>query len=268
MHNAAFRALDIPMTYSAIDVPPADFTTRVNSLRSSPWRGANVTIPHKTRAHEIADSHDETARRSGSVNTFVRDDGQLLGYDTDGPGLLEALEARQGFHPNGSRCVVLGAGGAANAAVAALAAAGAEAITVLSRTPERASAHRAIQRDASEVGVLGDPAAWPAEVDLIVHATPVGMSVSPGSEAYRDAVDTCDAWIPGSLPGTPLFLDLIYTPRQSAFLAAASRRSERLEDGLEMLVRQAGLAFSLWTGKAAPLEGMRNAAIQALTAHR
>jgi shikimate dehydrogenase len=268
MHNAAFRTLALDATYSALDVTESEFAATIETLRGPQWRGANITIPHKRLAHASVDAHDVHALRSGSVNTIVNANGRLVGHDTDGPGLLSALRSRQGFLPEGAQCVVLGAGGAAIAAVSALASASAGSITVLARRPDHAQTLPGILGAGARVGTLGDSADWPKDVDLVVHATPVGMGSIAGTDAFKEATDTCEGWLPRGLPQSTLCLDLIYTPRETAFLAAASAHGARLEDGLEMLVEQAALAFALWTGQEAPVDVMREAAIEALRTPR
>ena len=73
-----------------------------------------------------------------------------MGHSTDGPGLVDALRIDEGFEPEGRRCVVIGAGGAARAAIAALADSGAASIVVVNRTADRAE--RAAALAGSAVG--------------------------------------------------------------------------------------------------------------------
>ena len=268
MHNAAFAALEMHRNYALADVLTDEFPQAMERLRRGEWAGANVTIPHKQRAHQHVDSHDLHATQSGSVNTIIASDGALVGHDTDGPGLIHALQVGQDFDARGARCVVLGAGGAANAVVSALATAGARTLTVLARRPEEARKQPGILRAGADVGILGAMDSWPSEVDLVVHATPVGLGLSEESDRFASTVAICARWLPRNLPPTTLFVDLIYTPRNTAFLTAAARHGMRLEDGLGMLVAQAQLAFQLWTGHSAPEGVMQEAAINLLRAGR
>ncbi len=105
----------------------------MRALPGSGYRGANVTIPHKLAAHELADELSDAARAIGAVNTLTFDeDGRIAGDNTDAGGLLDALG-----EPPPATALVLGAGGAGRAAVWALAHAGAH-VTVWNRTRERA----------------------------------------------------------------------------------------------------------------------------------
>jgi shikimate 5-dehydrogenase len=59
-----------------------------------------------------------------------------------------------------------------------------------------------------------------------------------------------------------LVMDANYNP-ESDFLTKARLTGARAIDGLEMLVEQAALSFKLWTGLDAPIDVMREAAVEA-----
>ena len=142
MMNAAFAALGLEWRYVKLPLPPERFGPAVRALPASGYRGANVTLPHKLAAHDLADELSDAAAAIGAVNTLTfSDDGRIAGDNTDAGGLLDALgEARP------ATALVLGAGGAARAAAWALASAGLR-VTVWNRTGERAEAL------ASDLGV-------------------------------------------------------------------------------------------------------------------
>jgi len=116
MHNAAFRELGLDWNYELLDVEPERFAEVVRDLPSQGFAGANVTIPHKLRALEAADSASSVARAVGAANTLVFADGRIHAENTDVEGFLEALRERAPGAPAGSSALVLGAGGAARAA--------------------------------------------------------------------------------------------------------------------------------------------------------
>ena len=121
MHNAAFQAQGIDMSYVAFDVSSEALPAAIGGLRALGIVGANVTVPHKEAVVALLDTVDSTAGRIGAVNTIVNRDGVLSGHNTDIHGFLMALEQAWGRGPRGSRCLVLGAGGSARAIVAGLA---------------------------------------------------------------------------------------------------------------------------------------------------
>ena len=122
MMNAAFRELGLDWRYLRLPLPPERFEQAVRALPGSGYRGANVTIPHKVAAHDLADELSDSARAIGAVNTLTfADGGGIAGDNTDAGGLLDAIG-----EPVSGTALVLGAGGAARAAAWALAQAGAE----------------------------------------------------------------------------------------------------------------------------------------------
>ena len=237
MMNAAFRELGLDWRYFALPVPPGRFAETVRALAASGYRAANVTIPHKVAARELADELSDGARAIGAVNTLILgEDGRVAGDNTDAGGLLDALG-----EPPPETALVLGAGGAARAAAWALHNAGAR-VTIWNRTPGRAAAL------AKELGV--DAADRPGPAELLVNATSVGLNPED------------------SLEGLPLVearvvVELVYGQTPTPLARWAEERGVRLVDGLEVLIHQGARSFALWTGREAPVEVMRRALVQA-----
>lgn len=242
MHNAAFRALGLDWHYVKLPVPPALFRETVRALEGSGFRGANVTIPHKRGALELADERTPAADAIGAANTLSFVDGTIEADNTDAPGLMAAL----GDDVRGLRALVLGAGGAARAAAWALRESRAAEVTVWNRTPERA---RAL---ASELGVESTPR--PGACDLLVNATSVGL------EPRLDETGTLEALGLTGLEPPPVVADLVYGEEPTPLVLWARRAGSRTVDGLEVLVRQGALSFERWTGMEAPIGVMRQAA--------
>jgi shikimate dehydrogenase len=236
MMNAAFAELGLDWRYLKLPVPPERFDETVRALPGSGYRGANVTIPHKLAAHDLADELSDAARSIGAVNTLTFGaDGRIVGDNTDADGLLDALG-----EPLPPTALVLGAGGAARAAVWALAKAGVE-VTIWNRTPERAAELAA--------GLGATASERPGSAELLVNATSVGLRPSD------------------SLDGLPLVdarvvADLVYGAAQTPLARWAEERGARLVDGLEVLVRQGARTLEIWTGEQPALDSMRRAVVQ------
>ncbi|MGH3060917.1 MAG: shikimate dehydrogenase family protein, partial [Gaiellaceae bacterium] len=109
MQNAAFEAAGLDWAYVPLPVEPGRLESAVEALAALGFAGANVTIPHKTAVVAFCDELEPVAERCGSVNTLLVRDGRVLGTSTDGEAVVGAVEAA------GSRALVLGAGGAAQA---------------------------------------------------------------------------------------------------------------------------------------------------------
>jgi shikimate dehydrogenase len=245
MHNAALRALSLDGEYSAIAVESAGLHKTLRGLFAQGFDGLNVTIPHKQAVLPLMDELANSARVIGAVNTILKQDGHLVGHNTDAAGFTRGL-TDAGFNPAGAKVLVLGAGGAARAVVYALSDARAS-VVIWNRTHERAE-RLALEFGADAFDRL--PIATLGMFDLIVNTTSVGMSPHPDDTPLQFPRGECPPqWV----------YDLVYSPRETRFLREARAAGAVTIGGLEMLVYQGAEAFTLWTGRAAPVEVMRNA---------
>jgi shikimate dehydrogenase len=244
IHNAAFRDQGLDWVYVAFPVPAGEAGAAVDAVRPLGIRGLSVTMPHKAAVIDALDRLTPTASALGAVNCIHRDpddDAVLVGDNTDGAGFLAGLRADFDLDPAGARCVVLGAGGAARAVVLALAGAGAASVEVVNRTRTTAEVAAGL---AGPVGSVAGVEAV-AGADLVVNATPVGMGGDDGLP--------CD---PALLGPSQVVAELVYHPAETPFMVAARDRGARTANGLSMLVHQAAVAYTLWTGRPAPVEAM------------
>lgn len=249
MHNQAFAALGLEYRYLAFDVLPEQIGEAVAGIRALGLTGVNVTIPHKVAVIPYLDELSEEARLIGAVNTIVRKDGKLIGYNTDGIGYISALREETGFDVAGKRVLLLGAGGAARAVAAQMALLGAEELVIAARTLDKgeALAEHLASHTATRGMTLLDAQAHSETFDLIVNTTPVGMH--PNTDAVPISTTR--------LHSGQLVSDLIYNPRVTRFLLEAEERGCKINGGLGMFIHQGAHAFQLWTGKMAPTDVMR-----------
>jgi shikimate dehydrogenase len=246
MMNAAFAELGIDWRYVKLPVPPDRFAETVRALPGSGYRGANVTIPHKLAAHDLADDLSEAARAIGAANALAFENGRILADNTDAGGLLDALG-----QPLPATALVLGAGGAGRAAVWALRRAGAQ-VTVWNRTAERAEAL------ADELGARHARRPEPAE--LVVNATSVGLTAADARGVQDSGEWAAETLGLAGLPTPAVLVDLVYGLEPTPLSRWAAGRGARVVDGREVLVRQGARSLSRWTVRPAPLEVMREAA--------
>ena len=257
-------ALGIPARYELWQTPASELPTRIASLRHPQYLGANVTIPHKEAVLPLLDEIDPVAARIGAVNTIVHRDGLLLGYNTDAPGLLQAL-AEQGFgQPNnttislqGYTAILLGAGGAARGAAFALSTASLTHLIIVNRHLDRAQRLAAeLQQhiDCHALSLNDLDLLTPNANSLILNATSVGM---------HEDISLLPLEILARFPPNTLVLDMIYNPIETKLLRQARTLGLRTLNGLPMLLHQGALSFTLWTGQPAPLERMRQALLYA-----
>jgi len=243
MHEAGYAALGLEgWRYQLLPVPPELFEETVRGLRGAGFVGANVTIPHKEAAAQIADEMTEAVQAIGAANTLsFRDDGTIHADNTDAPGFIDAVP----FDPAGKTAVVLGAGGSARAVVWALVQAGAD-VRVWNRTPARA------ERLCAEIGGQAVETV-PGQADLLVNTTAVGLQ--GGEDPFKALALDADA-----LDGYPCLVDLVYGSGPTALVSAAHAAGATVVDGLEILVRQGARSFERWTGQSPPLDVLRAAA--------
>ncbi len=247
IHNAAFAALDLDWVYVALPVPAGQGAKAVEAMATLGIEGLSVTMPHKAAVAGAVPRRTSVAERLGVVNCVFVDQGQLVGDSTDGDGFVRSLGHSSGLSLTGARVMVVGTGGAARAIIEAVGRAEPAELVILSRSPQR-SAQAAELASAARAGDLGDVGA----MDVIVNATPVGMSGGPDPEGLP---------VPAaSLTPRHVVVDIVYQPRETPLLAAAAAVGATAINGVGMLVHQAALAFERWTGQAAPVEVMQAAA--------
>jgi shikimate dehydrogenase len=240
LHNFWLAHYGIDGAYVPLAVRPEDFDGAARALAKLGFAGANVTVPHKEAALRLVDEPDETARRSGAVNTIiVEGDGRLRGRNSDVFGFLSALDARSpGWRSARGPSVILGGGGAARAVAVALQEAGASEIRVVNRTRARAESL------ARHLGAPVRPWDWSdravalADASLLVNTTTLGMVGQPALDLPLDR-----------LPPTAVVNDIVYVPLETPLLAAAAARGNPTVDGLEMLLHQARPGFEAWFGR-------------------
>lgn len=210
--------------YRLIELEPDELE---RFLRREDLGGLNVTMPYKRDVMPFCDVIDEGARAIGSVNTLVRRDGKLYGYNTDIDGFLYMLR-RADVSLSGKKVVILGSGGASLTAQAAAKREGAREITVVSRSgPDN---YDSLDRHAG--------------AQVLVNATPVGMWPNMSGRP----VDL------SRLPGLEAVVDVIYNPGRTDLLLQAKRAGLRRSGGLPMLAAQAVRAEELFFDRAVPAE--------------
>jgi shikimate dehydrogenase len=261
MHNAAFERLGLDWRYVLLPAGPGGFATVVHGLRQPPFRGANVTVPHKQAVVDHLDSISDAARGIGAVNTIIAGSGHLAGHNTDAEGFLAALR-QAGLELAGCRALVLGAGGAARSVVYALASERCR-VTIHNRTHSRAQ-HLVEDLQSAELPGTVDRVGTHTNLsqldlgrfDLLVNATSVGMWPDTDASPWPEGL---------AMPGHWTVFDLVYNPVDTQLLSQARASGATPIGGLSMLVHQGALAFQLWTGQQAPV-GLMQAAAQAALA--
>ena len=260
IHNTAYAELGLDFVYTACRVE--DVKSTLAGMRAMEnFRGMSITIPHKVAAMTYVDEIAALDRSIGAINTVVHEPDALIGFNTDGPGALKAIEDA-GVDLTGKHVLMLGSGGAARAIAFTLA------------RDNRLAELRLLDINAPMLSQLtadlgsGTPATIKSETltddtlpaamavaDLIIHCTPIGMH--PKTET---------SLVPSALfrPDQVVF-DVVYTPLETRLLNDAKARGLQTISGVEMFVNQAVLQFERFTGVSAPVETMRRVVMAHLT---
>jgi len=254
MFEAAFAALGLQWRYQNFHVPADKLADAMRGLRAMNFAGINCTIPHKVAVLSHLDEITPEATLMGAVNTVIRHGNRLIGTNTDGKGFMTSLKQDANVDALSKRVVILGAGGAARAIAVELARAGAAHITIVNRTAERGEALTRLLNDKTHTKASfsqwsGDYAV-PVGTEIVVNATNIGLAPDI---SHKPAIHMA------TLTPSMLVCDVIPNPPRTAFLIEAHARGAHTLDGLGMLVHQAAIAFTLWTGKDAPVAEMRRA---------
>jgi shikimate dehydrogenase len=226
------------MVYSAIDVMPEQLRSWVAKFFAASGCGLNVTVPHKQSLLTLPSRLSERARTAGALNTLVRDaQGQLLGDNTDGIGLVRDLTEHLGVTVTAHRVLVLGAGGAARGVIAPLLELKPAQLTVANRTIERAAAL------ATSFSALG-PVRATTLSDL--HGSTYDLIINATAASLQGEVPA----VPASVFGKQsLCYDMGYGEQDTAFVRwAREHGAARTCSGLGMLIEQAAESFYAWRG--------------------
>lgn len=255
MHNTAFQILDMDSRYEALDISPAQLQQAFADFRESEWGGLNITTPHKESAIPFVDTIDPDAKKIGAINTVVKHNNALKGYNTDIIGIEQSLRPYQ-KSIEGEQCTLLGSGGVARAISYVLTQKiKPQSITIAAQFPEQA---RALVESLgnSEVNVTIVPYSENAIVSavnnciLVINATTVGM---------YPHIDDCPLPDHCRLTEHQIVFDVIYRPLKTRLLKMAQSSGAKIIDGLEMFIQQGAAAFQLWTGKPMPTAQARQA---------
>jgi shikimate dehydrogenase len=239
MHNYWFDQQRLVGAYVPLAIEPDGLAAALRAMKPLGFSGCNLTIPHKQEAMAIVDEIDEVARRIGAIScVVVQSDGALFGTNNDWIGFIRNLKTQvPEWRADSGPVAVIGAGGGARAICYGLMQEGAAEIRLVNRTRERA------QAIADEFAGPLQVVQWSERHDAldgvatVVNTTSQGMVGQPPLDLQLDR-----------LPLAALVADIVYTPLQSPFLAAARARGNATVNGLGMLLHQGPPAWKMWFG--------------------
>jgi shikimate dehydrogenase len=239
LHRHWLAKYGIAGDYVPLQVDKDDLREVLRALPKMGFVGANVTIPHKVAALEIADQVSDRATLIGAANTLIfHEDGKIIADNTDGYGFLANLkQGAPDWRPDLGPAAVLGAGGAARAVIVSLLDAGVPEILLANRTRTKADVLR------SEFGSRVRVFEWVQAGNMIEAATTVVNTTSLGMVGSPELRVPLDGLQPGTVVN-----DLVYNPLRTHLLDEAEKAGCTVVDGLGMLLHQGVPGFERWFG--------------------
>ena len=242
IHRAFAAACGQDLRYEARLAPLDGFAASVAEFVAGGGCGANVTVPFKEEAFRLCTRRSTRAELAGAVNTLSFADGEIVGDNTDGAGLVRDIVANLGVALAGRRVLLLGAGGAARGVIEPLLGERPHSLTIANRSADKAELLAEIfQNSASTVNATVDGGNYEKlagrSFDVVINATSASLA---GASLPLP---------PGLFAAGSLAYDMMYGKGETPFLALArSQGAAGCADGLGMLVEQAAEAFRLWRG--------------------
>lgn len=240
IYNEIFTIWKLNATYGTLPIKPNELSLGMQLIKGDQnIKGFNVTIPHKVSIINFLDELHEEARIIGAVNTVIRKNKKLIGFNTDGIGLLNALQHHVTL--SFSRVAIIGAGGAARAAIYKLSKY-ADEIHIFSLTGTTAISTANYFRKLG-LNVMGHKAELNSyseilpTIDLLINASPVGTlndnEIPIPSQFLKQGI---------------IVMDMVYNPLKTKLISTALEKKCKIIDGLWMLVYQIIENLDIWFG--------------------
>ncbi len=236
IHTLFARQTAQNMEYSSCGPEAGHFLSAVEEFFKDGGRGCNITAPFKEEAFQFADRLTKRAKLAGAVNTLKKlDDGEIIGDNTDGEGLVQDLIQYQ-VPLEGSRILLLGAGGAARGVIKPLLDQKPSQLTLVNRTFEKAEQLAQIFTPFGNVTTE-----YIDEID-----SPFDVVINSTSASLYKQVPNISTKIFGV---NTIAYDMTYCAGMTTFNQwARDNGVAQVYDGLGMLVGQAAESFMLWRG--------------------
>lgn len=227
------------LIYELIEAHPDTLEQAVKQFQRAGGKGLNVTVPHKSRVTRLVDELSEAASIAGAVNTLKLEEDRVVGFNTDGIGLVRDLRDNWKFEIPGTRILILGAGGATQGILGPLLDLEPESIIIANRTVVKADGL------ANHFGALGNVEGMRfgdvksvEPFDLMINATSADLSGETPPfphQAIKRGHTAC--------------YDLSYALQKTPFVTWAEQcDAGRTRAGWGMLIEQAAESFRIWRG--------------------
>jgi len=239
IHQAFAQQTAQDIDYSRVLVPLDGFPDTVRAMLDAGFKGANVTVPFKLEAFNLANQLTERAHDAGAVNTLIFTEHEIVGDNTDGVGLVRDIQQNMHLSFQAKRVLLIGAGGAAEGVLHPILEQQPQLLVITNRTLDKAlSMVKKVEEQGDFRFVSVNAYAFDdlhgQSFDIVINATSTGLS------------DSQLPLPPDVFAAGALAYDMMYG-RETPFMAfARNHGATRIADGLGMLVEQAAESFYLW----------------------
>jgi shikimate dehydrogenase len=252
IHTAFAQQFGRDLSYEKVQVELDGFSQHADAfLRNGQGLGMNITVPFKEDAFRYADELDRFAEQAGAVNTLRRDKGRVIGYNTDGVGLVRDITDRWQCVLNNKVVLIIGAGGSTRGILRPLLIAGVKAIVIANRTFEKAellvrqcASERVTAAQLPVALTVLDPIGAEG-FDVVINTTSLGLQ-SASANIEDNASQGIDALVDVALVKDTFCYDLSYGAQARFCQWAQAADARQSVDGLGMLVEQAAESYALW----------------------
>jgi shikimate dehydrogenase len=238
IHSAFARENGLDIHYEAILSPLDQFKNTIHKLILQKLSGANVTLPFKKEAYELASQHSNHAKIAEAVNTLEFKDDQIIGHNTDGIGLVRDLEQNLNVDLKSKKILLIGAGGAAEGVIYSMLEKKPSELMLTNRTIEKTNV---IQKKMDVHAKSFDVNLNVIEITKLPHQY-FDLIINATSASFNNTELAIDHKVfhKGSLA-----YDMMYG-KETSFIKKAQSQESKTSDGLGMLVEQAAEAFFIW----------------------
>ena len=233
IHRELFHLQGVEAEYSVYELSGKQVDKLPTFMEAEGLRGLNVTIPYKETVYPLMTRVEDAAQEIGAINTILRKDRELWGYNTDYIGVLSMFK-KANVDLQSKEIMILGSGGASRALIYACHLAGASKITVAARNEKARSVLELRFPYLQTCSLEHIPSG-----DILVNTTPLGMYPKTGESVVNASV----------IRRFHTAADIVYNPLITEFLSIASHEGLQTVTGLMMLVDQAISAQELWLDK-------------------
>lgn len=238
IHNSLYERLKRHSVYVPFAVSKENLEEAIKGAYALGIKGLNITMPHKRAVFDSICCMDESATIIDAVNTLVYTKEGYKGYNTDAYGLLTALN-EENIVCDDKNVAIIGSGGAAYATYAAVSKA--KSIHIFNRSLQNARVLTEHMKNYYQIPTFIYPMDEKPDIifDVVIQTTGVGMG---------DMIGQMPQCAPYILEGAKAAVDLIYNPKETAFLNYAKSKGIKCMNGFGMLFYQAVRAFELMHG--------------------